>query len=376
MTCGPETHTVTVTQSLAAVPAAEWDACAQPGAPPKEGQAPPDIETFNPFLSHAFLAALEEAGCVGGRTGWSPVHLLLSGRDGALAAACPCYLKSHSMGEYVFDGGWADAYERAGGRYYPKLQVSVPFTPVTGRRLLVRDDSPPDARAVLVAGLKTLQQQLGASSTHVTFVTPAESEALAESGFLTRTDKQFHWIDEGYGTFEGFLDALASRKRKAIRRERRDALAAGITVEWVTGRDITEAHWDAFFAFYMDTGSRKWGRPYLNRRFFSLIGERSWRIASCSSSPAGPAGRSRAPSTSSETRRSTAATGAASRTIRFCISRSATIRRSTSRWRTASLASRRVRRASTSSRAAIGRSRLIRRTTSPIPAFAARSPII
>ena len=274
MTGGSGTQTVTVAQSLAAVPAAQWDACAQAEASRRDGGAPAGAETFNPFVSHAFLAALEEAGCVGPRTGWSPVHLLVSGRDGALAAACPGYLKTHSMGEYVFDGGWADAYERAGGRYYPKLQVSVPFTPVTGPRLLVRDDAEPDARAVLVAGLKSLQQQLGASSTHVTFVTPAESEDLAGHGFLTRTDKQFHWIDEGYGSFAGFLDALASRKRKAIRRERRDALATGITIDWVTGRDITEAHWDAFFAFYMDTGSRKWGRPYLNRRFFSLIGER------------------------------------------------------------------------------------------------------
>jgi predicted N-acyltransferase len=195
--------------------------------------------------------------------------------DGTLAAAAPAYLKSHSMGEYVFDGGWADAYERAGGRYYPKLQVSVPFTPVTGPRLLVGAASDGEAaRTTLLAGLDALRDQTGASSTHLTFLPEADAQDLTVRGYLLRTDQQFHWIDEGYGDFEGFLGALASRKRKAIRRERRDALSHDIEVEWVTGRDITEAHWDAVFAFYMDTGSRKWGRPYLNRRFFSLLGER------------------------------------------------------------------------------------------------------
>ena len=193
----------------------------------------------------------------------------------ALLAAAPCYLKGHSQGEYVFDYAWADAYQRAGGRYYPKLQVSVPFTPVTGPRLLVAPD--PDAaraRETLTQGLRALRDQTGASSVHVTFTSEGEATSLEEAGFLRRTDQQFHWFNEGYPTFDGFLDALASRKRKAIRRERREALGCGIAVEWVTGRDITEAHWDAFHAFYTDTGSRKWGRPYLNRRFFSLIGER------------------------------------------------------------------------------------------------------
>ena len=231
-------------------------------------------ETHNPFVSHAFLSALEESGSVGERSGWRPVHLLVRGSENRLDAAAPCYLKSHSMGEYVFDGGWADAYERAGGRYYPKLQVSVPFTPVTGPRLLLRTGAPEPAEDTLLAGLAALQRQVGASSTHLTFLTQAASEALGQRGMLVRTDKQFHWIDEGYGDFEGFLTALASRKRKAIRRERRDAVPESLTIRRLTGPEIGEAEWDAFFAFYVDTGSRKWGSPYLNRRFFSLIGER------------------------------------------------------------------------------------------------------
>lgn len=274
MTCpvGREpTYTVGVAQSLGAVSARDWDACAQPTTDdPAAG-----VETHNPFVSHAFLSSLEESGSVGGRTGWTPLHVLVQTDAGELAAAAPCYLKSHSMGEYVFDGGWADAYERAGGRYYPKLQVSVPFTPVTGPRLMVRPGpKAAAARETLVAGLGAAREQLRASSVHLTFLPEAEVEDLGRRGYLMRTDQQFHWLDDGFGDFEGFLAALASRKRKAIRRERRDALATGITVAWRTGRDISESDWDAFHAFYMDTGSRKWGRPYLNRRFFSLIGER------------------------------------------------------------------------------------------------------
>lgn len=264
---------VAVAQSLKAIPAADWDACANP--PPVEGRDPA-AETHNPFLSHAFLSALEDSGSVGGRTGWSPAYLLVEGHeDEPLRAAAPSYLKSHSMGEYVFDGGWADAYERAGGQYYPKLQVSVPFTPVTGPRLLVRPgERAGEARETLIGGLRALRDKIGASSTHLTFLPEADAQDLEGRGYLLRTDQQFHWIDDGFGDFEGFLGALASRKRKSIRRERRDALSAGLTVEWVTGSDLTEAHWDAFYAFYMDTGSRKWGRPYLKRSFFSLIGER------------------------------------------------------------------------------------------------------
>ncbi len=195
--------------------------------------------------------------------------------DGTVAGVVPCYLKSHSRGEYVFDRGWAEAYERAGGSYYPKLQVSVPFTPATGRRLLVRPS--PDAERVregLTAGLIELCRMHGASSVHLTFLPEAESAFLTEHKFLHRTDQQFHWENGGYATFDAFLEALSARKRKTIRRERRDALAPGITVEWLTGSDLTEAVWDAFFAFYMETGARKWGSPYLTRKFYSLIGER------------------------------------------------------------------------------------------------------
>jgi predicted N-acyltransferase len=270
---------VKVATSLNAVPAESWDACANPEAASPKGNGAvlcgaDQAETFNPFVSHAFLSALEESGCVSKRTGWAPAHILVEGGDRLIAAA-PCYLKSHSLGEYVFDHGWADAYERAGGEYYPKLQVSVPFTPVTGPRLLVHPGkSDGAARSALVEGLRTLRNETEASSIHLTFLSQDESERLAADCFLQRIDQQFHWFNEGFATFDDFLGALASRKRKSIRRERRGALANGISVEWLTGRDITEAHWDAFFAFYMDTGSRKWGRPYLNRAFFSLLGER------------------------------------------------------------------------------------------------------
>jgi predicted N-acyltransferase len=260
--------TVKVAQSLSALPAAAWDACAFPGAGDAE-------DSYNPFVSHAFLSALEESGCVGRRTGWAPLHVVVEDEAGRMLAAAPCYLKSHSMGEYVFDHSWADAYERAGGAYYPKLQVSVPFTPVTGPRLLVANGTgSATARHHLVTGLKALRAQTEASSVHATFLTDPDAASLADENFLIRRDRQFHWFNEGYATFEDFLSALSSRKRKAIRRERRDALANGISIDWLTGTNITEAHWDTFFAFYMDTGSRKWGRPYLNRRFFSLLGER------------------------------------------------------------------------------------------------------
>lgn len=260
---------VKVARGLKAVPAAAWDACGIGGA-----NASGDEDPFNPFVSHAFLSALEDSGCVGSKSGWAPLHLLVEDEAGALLGAAPCYLKSHSMGEYVFDHAWADAYARAGGHYYPKLQVSVPFTPVNGPRLLAARDADGVVRAHLIAGLRTLRDQTGASSIHATFLQEADLSALTGEGFMRRDDQQFHWFNESYGSFDDFLGVLASRKRKAIRRERRDAVGDGITIEWVTGGDITEAHWDAFFGFYMDTGSRKWGRPYLNRTFFSLIGER------------------------------------------------------------------------------------------------------
>ena len=201
-----------------------------------------------------------------------PAHLLVE-EAGRLAAAAPCYLKSHSQGEYVFDYGWADAYERAGGTYYPKLQVAVPFSPVTGRRLLVRTNASDDARPALIGGLSALCQQFEASSVHVTFPAQADWSALGQAGYLQRTGQQFHWTNEGYGSFDDFLAALASRKRKAIRRERAEATAPGIEIVPLTGSDLREEHWDAFFGFYTDTGSRKWGQPYLTRAFFSHLGE-------------------------------------------------------------------------------------------------------
>lgn len=262
--------TVQVATSIAAIAAPDWDLCANPPGPGEAADAAG--ERFNPFLSHAFLGALERSGAVGGRTGWSPVHVTVHDA-GRLVAAAPTYVKTHSQGEYVFDHSWAEAYSRAGGRYYPKLQVAVPFTPATGRRFLVAPGEDVAAReSALAAGLRALRQEVKASSTHATFLTRAEWERLGSLGWLQRTDQQFHFVNEGYGTFDDFLAALASRKRKNIRKERQEALSEGITVEHVTGADITEAHWDAFYAFYMDTGSRKWGRPYLNRRFFSEVG--------------------------------------------------------------------------------------------------------
>jgi predicted N-acyltransferase len=220
------------------------------------------------------LHALEASGSATARTGWQPQHILAEAPDGKLVGTVPCYLKSHSRGEYVFDRGWAEAYERAGGQYYPKLQVSVPFTPATGRRLLVAPSANAgNIRAGLIAGLIELCRRHEASSVHVTFMPEAECLELAECGFLHRTDQQFHWENGGYATFDAFLEALSARKRKTIRRERRDALAPGISVHWLSGKDLTEDVWDAFFEFYMETGSRKWGRPYLTRQFYSQIGQ-------------------------------------------------------------------------------------------------------
>jgi predicted N-acyltransferase len=265
----PSTFTARVVSSIETVDPAAWDACANP---PGLTMAEAGGERFNPFIGHAFLHALEASGSVGGRSGWAPAHVVVEDGRGRIVAAAPAYLKSHSQGEYVFDWAWADAYERAGGRYYPKLQVAAPFTPVTGRRLLVAAHAPQGAREALIQALRELRKQTKASSIHVTFPTAEDAERLAAAGFLIRTGEQFHFQCEGFSTFEDFLAALASRKRKAIRRERRDALAEGVSIEWLTGSNIKTEHWDAFFKFYMHTGSRKWGRPYLTRAFFGHIG--------------------------------------------------------------------------------------------------------
>jgi predicted N-acyltransferase len=253
-----------VVSRIAEIEAEDWDACANP-----------DPATHDPFLSHAFLKALEDSGCVGDkRTGWLPHHIVLNDGHGGIAGCVPCYVKLNSAGEYVFDYGWAEAYQRAGGAYYPKLQVAVPFTPVPGRRLLVRPG--PDAerrQKLLAAAAVEVARRLGVSSLHLTFLTEEEWRALGAQGFLQRTDQQFHWRNEGYAKFDDFLARLSSRKRKTVRKERAEALGRGLTIERITGADLREEHWDAFFAFYQDTGNRKWGHPYLNRRFFSLLGE-------------------------------------------------------------------------------------------------------
>ena len=253
-------HSVDVIHHIGDIAAADWDVCAGPD---------------NPFVSHKFLSALEQSGSASAEQGWTPHHLVAKAADGSVLGVAPAYLKSHSYGEYVFDHGWADAFERAGGTYYPKLQLAVPFTPVTGPRLCVHPDADgaTTSRALLAGGIDAARR-LGISSLHATFCTKAESQMMGAEGLLLRTGEQFHWLNNGYQSFGEFLGALASRKRKAIARERRQALADGlVTIETLTGAALTEGHWDAFFGFYMDTGQRKWGTPYLNRDFFSLLGQ-------------------------------------------------------------------------------------------------------
>jgi predicted N-acyltransferase len=247
-----------VVERIAEIAAADWDALANPAG-----------TAVNPSVLHAFLAAMEDSGCVGGKTGWLPHHLVLE-QDGTLVGAVPCYLKSHSMGEYVFDHGFADALQRAGGRYYPKLQASVPFTPVPGPRLLA---ATAEHRHLLAEGLKQMARDAGASSVHLTFLPEPDWQALSGQGFLQRQDIQFHWHNAGYASFADFLATLSSAKRKMIRKEREAVAARGITFEHATGASLKPEHWDAFFHFYMDTGSRKWGRPYLNRAFFDRLHE-------------------------------------------------------------------------------------------------------
>ncbi|MDO8902919.1 MAG: GNAT family N-acetyltransferase [Phenylobacterium sp.] len=251
---------VRVNRRIADIGRTAWDACAAPSG--------------NPFVAYDFLDVLEQAGCAVERTGWGPQHLAIEDGAGEVGAVMPLYLKSHSQGEYIFDHSWADAYERAGGRYYPKLLSAAPFTPATGSRLLVRPDVPVEAGyEMLLGGALTLCQQMGVSSVHINFPPQAEWDWLGAQGLAQRQGQQYHWFNRGYGTFDEFLADLSSGRRKTIRRERRDA-QAGLEIACLTGADLTEDAWDAFYGFYMDTGSRKWGQPYLNRRFFSLLGER------------------------------------------------------------------------------------------------------
>ena len=246
--------TAHIADGVASIPAADWDTCA--------GAA-------NPFVGHAFLSALERSSSVDVAAGWQPLPLVIDGADGRPAAVAPLYAKSHSQGEYVFDHHWADAYERAGGHYYPKLQVAAPFTPVPGPRLLLRD---PTLGPALIGAIEAVVAQNGLSSAHATFIALEEVPLFEAAGWLIRQGTQFHWHNDGYRDFDDFLTALSSRKRKAIRKERA-AAQESLTIRRLSGADITEAHWDAFWAFYQDTGSRKWGHPYLTRDFFSLAGQ-------------------------------------------------------------------------------------------------------
>ncbi len=261
--CDAHDTLVRVVTSIETIAAADWDRCANPQGLP-----------FNPFVSHAFLSALEKSGSAVPKTGWGAQHLIAEDKNGTLLGVMPLYLKGHSYGEYIFDHSWADAYERAGGRYYPKLLSAVPFTPATGRRFLAMDQTRAEAiEGLLTAGLVALAERHHVSSAHVNFLTRGEWERLELRGFLRREDQQFHWFNEGFSTYDDFLATLASRKRKQLKKERAEALSDGISIRWLTGSQITERDWDTFFEFYMDTGSRKWGTPYLKRTFFSLVGE-------------------------------------------------------------------------------------------------------
>lgn len=251
----PEQIVAQIANGVRSVDAAQWDSCAG---------------TDNPFLSHAFLSILEESGSVSPVTGWQSIPITIEGADGCLDAVAPAYVKGHSQGEYVFDHAWADAWERAGGNYYPKLQVAVPFTPVPGRRLLARESAQTSA---LIATLETITRDNWLSSAHATFISEDELAQFELADWLIREGSQFHWENEDYADFDAFLDVLSSRKRKAIRKERRRAVE-GLDIEHLTGAELKEEHWDIFWDFYQDTGMRKWGHPYLTRAFFPLLGER------------------------------------------------------------------------------------------------------
>jgi len=260
---GREPTTVNVLGSINEVGADEWDACAG---------------VDHPFCRHGFLSALEDSGSASADSGWLARHLAVRDEGGELVACAPLYLKNHSYGEYIFDWGWADAYQRAGQQYYPKLQCAVPFTPVTGNRLLVRGDLAPGLHDelchALAEAMVTLGRQMGVSSLHVTFPTEDEWRRFGEMGMLLRLGQQFHWENRDYADFDGFLADLTSRKRKAIRKERAAVAKHGLDFRCLSGGNLSEAHWDAFYDFYRDTTDKKWGQNYLNRDFFSLLGER------------------------------------------------------------------------------------------------------
>jgi uncharacterized protein len=257
---------ITVLARIADIAATDWDACACPES--ADGGRPID-----PFTTHRFLSAMEASGSVGRGSGWQPRHLVARAGS-AIIGVMPLYAKSHSQGEYIFDHNWADAFDRAGGRYYPKLQAAVPFTPATGRRFLTASGHQDDGRAALVTGAIQLASEGGMSSLHVTFCTAAEADAGAQMGLLARVTQQFHWENRGYADFGAFLADLSSRKRKTIRKEREVAQGFGGTIRRLTGDDIKPHHWDAFWAFYQDTGARKWGRPYLTRAAFDIFNDR------------------------------------------------------------------------------------------------------
>ena len=256
---------ISTIDSLDAIAPGDWDSCACPEA--ATGGAPAD-----PFTTWRFLKALEDSGSVGPGTGWEPHHLLAR-QGGQLIGVAPLYAKSHSQGEYIFDFNWAHAYEQAGGRYYPKLQMAVPFTPATGRRFLVKPGHEAQGMAALVQGAVQITADNGLSGLHVTFCTEAEAIAAEQMGLMRRASQQFHWLNDGYGSFDDFLASLSSRKRKNIRKERQQAQAFGGEIRALTGEDLRPDHWDAFWAFYQDTGSRKWGTPYLTRAFFDIVQE-------------------------------------------------------------------------------------------------------
>lgn len=253
-------NNLTILQNIRDVPATDWNACVEPD---------------NPFARHEFLSALEESGCVNAENGWQPHHFVLSDEELKTPLVCaPTYLKGHSYGEYVFDWSWADAYERAGGRYYPKMQCAIPFTPVSGCRLLSHPHAQEDHKRLILQAMMEQVKELGLSSLHITFSKKDEWDLMQREGLMARTGHQYHWENKGFKTFDDFLALMSSRKRKTIKKERRSMSEGDLSFQVLSGKDILEEHWDRFYEFYLDTSGRKWGHPYLNRTFYSLLGEK------------------------------------------------------------------------------------------------------